>query len=127
MDHYRKQYRELTYHQSGLTEDPDSRNLLEQLFDNNGNWNANVRKYDPMDVNEHLLDDHEFRTVFQDCLNDLPEKWYAVVQMKYLIEKNSEDICQELGITPSNYWQLLHRSKLLLRECLKKKWYDEIG
>ncbi len=127
MDHYRRQYREMTFNQSTLTEDAESRNLLEHLFDNHGNWNDGVRKYDSMNVDEHLLDDNEFRAVLQGCINHLPDKWSTVIQMKYLFEKKTEDICQELGITPSNYWQLLHRSKLQLRECLKKKWYDEIN
>jgi hypothetical protein len=27
-----------------------------------------------------------------------------------------------LDITPSNYWQIIHRSKLLLIKCIEKHW-----
>lgn len=55
------------------------------------------------------------------CLERLPEKWRGVITSKYLDEKVSEDICKELDITPSNLWVIIHRAKLLLRECLTKK------
>ena len=41
--------------------------------------------------------------------------------MKYLKEKDSALICQELGITATNYWQQLHRAKLKLRDCITKQ------
>jgi len=125
VDFHRKRYRDSTYNQTQLSNDPDSRMLVEQLFDSHGNWKQNKADHSLDDVEENLLDDEEFGVVFQACLEDLPDKWFSVIQLKYLIEKKSEEICQELGITPSNYWQLLHRSKLLLRECLKKMWFDE--
>ena len=41
---------------------------------------------------------------------------------KYLTDKNADEICQELEITLSNYWQVVHRAKLLLKKCLEMKW-----
>ncbi len=55
------------------------------------------------------------------CIEKLPEKWRGVIASKYLEEKQSEDICKEMEITPSNLWVIIHRSKLLLRDCLTKK------
>jgi RNA polymerase sigma-70 factor (ECF subfamily) len=36
--------------------------------------------------------------------------------------KKGEEICQELGITPTNFWQIMHRAKLQLRECIENNW-----
>jgi hypothetical protein len=36
-------------------------------------------------------------------------------------EKNRSHL-SELEITTSNYWQIVHRSKLLLKKCLELKW-----
>jgi RNA polymerase sigma-70 factor (ECF subfamily) len=54
------------------------------------------------------------------CIEKLPPKWRGVIASKYLDEKVSDDICKELEITPSNLWVIIHRAKLLLRECLTK-------
>jgi DNA-directed RNA polymerase specialized sigma24 family protein len=35
----------------------------------------------------------------------------------------TEEICQEFGITPTNLWVILHRARLVLRECLEIKWF----
>lgn len=54
------------------------------------------------------------------CIEKLPPKWRGVIASKYLEEKVSDDICKELEITPSNLWVIIHRAKLLLRDCLSK-------
>lgn len=55
------------------------------------------------------------------CIEKLPEKWRGVITSKYLDEKVTDDICKEMDITPSNLWVIIHRAKLLLRDCLMKK------
>lgn len=52
------------------------------------------------------------------CVAKLPEKWRAVIVQKYLEEQDSELICKELAISPSNLWVMIHRAKLLLKSCL---------
>lgn len=54
------------------------------------------------------------------CIEKLPPKWRGVIASKYLEEKVSDDICKEMEITPSNLWVIIHRAKLLLRDCLTK-------
>tara|TARA_B110000285_G_scaffold77754_1_gene89537 strand:- start:6358 stop:6909 length:552 start_codon:yes stop_codon:yes gene_type:complete len=57
-----------------------------------------------------------------DCLDALPEKWRGIIVSKFLEEKESEQICNDFDITSSNLWVIMHRAKLLLRDCLKNKW-----
>ena len=46
--------------------------------------------------------------------------------MKYVDDLDSESICRQLGITPNNYWVLLHRAKVQLRACLEKNWLKKL-
>ena len=63
-----------------------------------------------------------FNDILANCLDKLPENWNFIVQAKYLLKKKSAEACQEIGISQTNYWQITHRAKLLLRECLHKNW-----
>lgn len=69
------------------------------------------------------LENKEFYQILNKCLSLLPEKWAAVFNMKNFDDCSAEDICKELNVTPSNYWVIMHRSKLQLRECMEKNWY----
>ncbi|MCB2221873.1 MAG: hypothetical protein KQI35_15895 [Bacteroidetes bacterium] len=42
--------------------------------------------------------------------------------MKHLDDVDTDEICKELDITASNYWVIIHRAKLQLRDCLEKNW-----
>jgi RNA polymerase sigma-70 factor (ECF subfamily) len=41
------------------------------------------------------------------------------------MDKKTEEICQELGISTTNYWQMMHRAKLQLRECIDENWFKK--
>ncbi len=75
------------------------------------------------DEQGNLLDDKGFIQVLNACMNELPEKWSATLRLKYLHSRNSHRICHELDISPSNFWQILHRAKLRVRECLENHWF----
>jgi len=95
--------------------------LSDDLFNETGNWkNRNINTV--WDQEEELLDNPEFNKVMQNCMEGLPQKWKFAITSKYLTEKKADEICQELEITVSNYWQIVHRSKLLLKKCLETKW-----
>jgi len=102
---------------------PADDNLL-KFFTTDGEWNANARPQ-TWNSDEHLLDNTEFNYVLKSCTQALPDKWLACVQMKYLLNKKGEEICQELDITPTNLWQIIHRAKLNLRECIETNWFKE--
>jgi len=93
------------------------------FFTDGGEWREN-RKPDNWHVEEgSLLDNSEFQSVLASCLDALPDKWNACMKMKYLMSKKGDDICQELDITPTNLWQIMHRAKLNLRDCLETNWF----
>lgn len=94
-----------------------------EFFDEDGNWFKSKRPQTWNDEDTHLLDDQEFQLVLKKCMDALPEKWSACMKFKYLMNKSGEDICQELDITPTNFWQIMHRAKLNLRDCIDKNWF----
>jgi RNA polymerase sigma-70 factor (ECF subfamily) len=95
--------------------------FYEGLFDENRQWkNMDV---DPIwDDEEVILDNPEFEKILKQCLDSLPEKWNLAITSKYLSEKNASEICQDLDISVTNYWQIIHRAKLLLKNCIELKW-----
>ena len=94
------------------------------FFDSDGTWYKNHRPHDWHNESQSLLHDEEFLAVLKSCLDALPEQWNTCVKLKYLMSKKGEEICQELDITPTNLWQIVHRAKLRLRECIELNWFQ---
>jgi len=95
-----------------------------KFFDDSGSWN---KEHQPKEWNNeegNLLDNSDFQKILQKCLNALPEKWSMCVKLKYLSGKKGEEICQEVGITTTNFWQIVHRAKLQLRDCVETNWFN---
>lgn len=115
-DHHRRNFRNPTIYDNSV---------FNQFFAENMHWKPEETPQQWTDEAENLFDDSEFQAVFQDCLDNLPANWFSAVQLKYLEEKNGELICQELEISPTNFWQILHRAKLQLRKCLELNWFKK--
>lgn len=110
-DHYRKHYRDPVVHgadkQEGLP------------FDERGRWLTEDR---PEPWPEETVADKERMDLFlAHCLAALPPNWRAAIEMKFLRGDDASAICQELGISSTNYWQQIHRAKLKLRDCISKQ------
>lgn len=77
----------------------------------------------PFGIEEHdPLNNKEFMNVLQDCLHKLPPLWIAVFRMKHMDGDGTEIICEQLRISSSNFWVIIHRAKVNLRSCLQKNW-----
>lgn len=121
-DHYRKQYKMQTVSESELG-GQNSEGLLDRFFNHDGEWRKEMRPGNWDDEESELLDNHDFLEILKKCMNLLNQKSHLAIQYKFLEEKEGKVICQELGITPSNFWQLLHRAKLQLRGCIDNNWF----
>ncbi len=94
---------------------------LEICFDKDGAW-QNCHRPRKWHKEELLLDNPEFRQVLRNCLSNLPSKWSTAIQLKYLHAQSSKNICNDLKITMVNYWQMIHRAKVMLRLCVESNW-----
>src|SRR5258707_9107950 len=106
-----------------IENDQHAGNLFSLFFDRNDKWDNVQKPSNWTREDENILDNAAFNKVLQHCLEKLPAQWFSAVGMKYIHEKKSEEICQELGIAATNYWQILHRAKLQLRKCLELNWF----
>ncbi len=98
--------------------------FIDTFFDDNHRWKPEYRPANWGDEKE-LLNDPEFAKALHNCFEKLPQKWSSAMQLKFLEEHNSNVICSELEITTSNFWQIIHRAKLHLRNCLELKWFKK--
>jgi RNA polymerase sigma-70 factor (ECF subfamily) len=117
MDYYRKKVT-----QTGKTNETST---ITMFFNEMGEWNAMARPHDWQNDDANLLDDHQFQAILARCLEALPDKWSTCVKLKYLSDKSGEEICQEIGINTTNYWQIVHRAKLQLRNCVENEWFKK--
>ncbi len=95
----------------------------EAVFDegNFGRFKTLIRpNYFSKSGEDYLLGE-EFRKILDDCIFKMPVKLRTVFMAKYIQDEESDQICKEHGITSSNYWVVIHRSKILLRACLEKE------
>lgn len=88
-------------------------NNLSHFFDSNGNWKDESIIQPWEDTPE------EWEQSLHECIEKLPPRWKIPLKLYYLKEKKNEVVCQEVGITPTNLWKILQRSRLQLRECLE--------
>ncbi len=116
IDHYRKQIR---------TNDDHLNDSDAAFFDESGHWREDSKPQLWQAESPHLLDDIAFNKVLNECIKRLPVAWMAAMKLKYHEEKEGKIICQELGITQSNFWQMLHRAKLQLRACIETHWFKK--
>ena len=87
-----------------------------------GHWLKSQGNNRTLETIEDQITKEETNMELAECLDKLPEKWKGIVASKYLEEKDSEEICKDYEITSSNLWVIIHRSKLVLRDCLQTKW-----
>ncbi|WP_179354505.1 sigma-70 family RNA polymerase sigma factor [Winogradskyella vidalii] len=92
--------------------------------DEEGDW-LEERVADTFDKTaEDTLVNTELGDAIYDCLAKLPEKQADVFKMKTILGYDTETICKELDITPSNLWVIIHRARTALAECMEKNWFN---
>ena len=96
------------------------------FFDNSDIWkNGELPRSWEIGDETQLLDNLDFKAALEDCQDKLPSTWNHAMVLKYFSDKDANEICKEMGITTSNYWQLIHRAKLQLRKCLDTNWFKK--
>jgi len=72
---------------------------------------------------ERSLEDKRFWEVFDQCSQSMPGQVARVFYMRELMGLETDQICQELSITPTNCWVMLYRARMNLRQCLETRWF----
>ncbi|TXE09803.1 sigma-70 family RNA polymerase sigma factor [Seonamhaeicola algicola] len=88
-----------------------------------GDW-LEERVADPFDKTaEDDMQNNELGNAIHNCLGKLPSKQADVFKMKTILGYETETICNELNITPSNLWVIIHRARTAMADCLEKNWF----
>lgn len=88
-----------------------------------GDW-LEERVADPFDKTaEDTLQNTELGEAIHNCLEKLPQKQGHIFKMKTVLNYETEVICNELNITPSNLWVIIHRARTAMADCLKQNWF----
>jgi RNA polymerase sigma-70 factor (ECF subfamily) len=88
-----------------------------------GDW-LEEQVADPFDKTaEDQIENSELGEALYRCLDKLPEKQATVFKMKTILNYDTETICNELNITPSNLWVIIHRARTGLSECMEQTWF----
>ncbi|MBL7850215.1 MAG: sigma-70 family RNA polymerase sigma factor [Cyclobacteriaceae bacterium] len=96
----------------------------EYFFDaSNGHWLREAAPQSWSDSADAGLEKAEFDQVLRKCLEKMPPKLAPVFIARFFDDEDSETICKVHRISPSNYWVIMHRAKLLLRACLERNWF----
>jgi len=92
-------------------------------FDENDHW-TNEAKPALWKISILPCDNEDFVKVLNRCRSKLNKTQLAVFTMRYMDEMDAHEICRSMDITVKNYWVLIHRAKIQLRECLQRNWID---
>jgi RNA polymerase sigma-70 factor (TIGR02943 family) len=91
--------------------------------DAEGDW-LEEQVADPFSTLENsAMENEELGLAIQECISKLPKKQSRVFTMKTIEGISTEDICNELGINPSNLWVMIHRARTALMGCLNQNWF----
>lgn len=117
LDFYRKRARQWRV--------PDSFEGVEgSWFDQDGHWNREHSnagmEWEPDP--SHILDQKEFMETLHHCITQLPEKAAAVFVQRELEFEKTASILEDLNISESNLWVLLHRARNMLKRCIQTNW-----
>ena len=113
MEHYREIKKNRKY-DLNLEDDRDP---CESDFDGKGHWRSLPFHWgiDP----EKAVVDKELLQNFLGCMDSLSPKFRQLYVLREIEGYDSETICSELDITPSNLWVMLHRARNRLKKCIE--------
>jgi RNA polymerase sigma-70 factor (ECF subfamily) len=118
IDMFRHDAREQQLDEPDALDDADDERI-ESQFAADGHWHSRLSDWGNP---EELLERGQFMTILQRCLDALPARLARLFLLREVMEENTEIICQELAITPTNLWTMLYRARLGLRQCLDSNW-----
>ena len=121
IDYYKKAS---TKNESPLQLNEEESPSYDYFFDKKkmGHWQNNTSPKEWGDVSDSQTETKEFYKILENCLEKLPVKWKGIFSMSLLDDQDAKIVCKEFNLSSSNFWVIMHRAKLQVRECLEKNW-----
>jgi RNA polymerase sigma-70 factor (TIGR02943 family) len=124
IDHFRKSVRE-----KPISEEEADLSTFDVFFNQDGRWKDHWHDdFEPVDWRvspEAVLQESEFFRVLHRCLSKLPERVAGVFALREMDGLDTEEICELLSLTASNFWVMMHRARMGLRRCVELNWFKK--
>ena len=119
VDQIRRQVREVS-----LPHDTEGEEALDLLFKQDGHWAEPLRPWG----NPHTeLELSQLRHILDECADRLKPAMAQIFSLREVAGMETDEICKELGITPTNCWVMLHRARVFMRQCLELNGFSGAG
>ncbi len=119
VDAIRRQLREVE-----IPRDADGEEAVDALFKQDGHWAEPLRPWGNPQAEAEL---GQLRRILDECADRLKPVMAQVFSLREVAGMETEEICKELNITPTNCWVLLHRARLFMRQCLEVNGFAKAG
>jgi RNA polymerase sigma-70 factor (ECF subfamily) len=73
---------------------------------------------------ESALENTQFWTVFERCLEHVPPRTAEVFVLREVLGETIPDICKILDLSASNCSVMLYRARMRLKDCLDVNWFS---
>jgi len=92
--------------------------------ENKGKWIEERAPSNWSETADAAIENTELKSALDLCIDNLPEKYRMVFLLKTVENYETEEICNELEISSSNLWVIIHRARVQLRTCLEGNWFN---
>lgn len=120
VDHYRRLGEARAAPVSDAIDGPDP--VRPHSFNARGLWKSAPSSWKAPD---QAVEDREFWDVLDGCLGRLPRVLAAAFVLRELEGLELPELRKTLSLSEGNLRVRLHRARLLLRECLERRWFAE--
>jgi RNA polymerase sigma-70 factor (ECF subfamily) len=122
IDHFRK-YRKLVQ----ITDEDTDLSVLDHFFEKpeapDSHWAEKMRPRSIGQTPDQVVENGEFWDVMNTCLAALPQRIATVFTLREVDGLTSDEVCEALSLSPSNFWVIMHRARMQLRRCIEIKWF----
>lgn len=91
--------------------------------DSKYNWIEEKAPQSWVYTSDKEIENTELANQLNACIDNLPKKQAVAFKMKNIKDFESEAICNELGISTTNLWVMMHRARTQLQKCMEKNWF----
>ncbi len=115
VDYYRTCQRELAIEDIDFDKIP-----IDEMFGCHERWSAWSDRVNCNPVN--FFEQMEFFEILNRCLAKLPVRLAYIFILHAFVGLSTDEICEDLNISKTNCWVMLHRARKFLRLSLQAKW-----
>ncbi|MFN8390824.1 MAG: sigma-70 family RNA polymerase sigma factor [Bdellovibrionota bacterium] len=98
---------------------------LSKFFDEHEHWHSAAGPREWGLSPEMVFEQRQFGGVLDGCLKKLPEKFKVIFMLRELDGLTRDEISESFQLSSTNVGVILHRARLLLRDCIQKNWLSE--